>query len=581
MKKSASSNVLKKMLKYVGRHKLLLFLSVALAGITVALTLYIPIIVGDTVDFIVGEGDVDIASVAQKLALIGAVALITAILQWIMNSINNRLTFRVVMDVRNSAFEKIEHLPLSFIDSHPHGDIVSRVISDADQFGDGLLLGISQLFSGVLTIVLTLVFMLTINPAITAVVVVLTPLSLFMAKFIAGRTFKTFKKQSETRAEMTSHINETFSGQKTVKSFCREKAVTEEFDDINDRLKKTSLSAVFFSSLTNPCTRFVNAIVYAAVVLIGALFVISSGGASLTVGSLTSLLAYANQYTKPFNEISNVVTEFQNAIACAQRLFSFIEEESESGDDDARELEAAKGRIDVENMCFSYTNDKPLIENLNIHVSPGQRVAIVGPTGCGKTTIINLLMRFYDPDSGCIKVDGENTLDITRKSLRQSYGMVLQDTWIKNGTVHENIAMGRDVTREEVIAAAKKAHAHSFIKRLPNGYDTVIGNESDSFSQGQKQLLCISRIMLRLPPILILDEATSSIDTRTEIKIQNAFALMMKGRTSFIIAHRLSTIKAADIILVMRDGKIIEQGTHEQLLADGGFYKELWNSQFE
>ena len=576
---------IKKVLKYLRHYKALFAVSLILALVVVAATLYIPILVGDAIDLALDKGLVDVEGIMAIIVKIAIIAAVTALLQWVMNVINNRITFGTVRRLRRDVFKKIQELPLSYIDSHPVGDTVSRVISDVDQLTDGLLMGFSQLFTGVLTIVGTLAFMISINATIAAVVVVVTPLSLFVAAFIAKRTHSLFKAQSETRAEQTSLIDEMIGEHKTVSAFSREDEAIETFDEINERLRKCSLKAVFYSSLTNPCTRFVNNLVYAGVALVGSLIAISSGGMALTVGALTSLLNYANQYTKPFNEISGVITELQNALTCAGRVFELIDEPSEVADAaDAVALGEAdvNGSVEVHDVEFSYSSDKELIKDFNLLIGKGQRVAIVGPTGCGKTTVINLLMRFYDVDSGSIKVSGHDIRDMTRESLRRSYGMVLQETWLKNGTVRENIAMGRpDATDEEIISAAKSAHAHSFIRQLPEGYDTVIGEDGGMLSQGQKQLLCIARVMLCLPPMLILDEATSSIDTRTEMKIQDAFATMMKGRTSFIVAHRLSTIKEADVILVMKDGRIIEKGDHETLLKIGGFYSELWNSQFD
>ena len=583
---------LRKVLKHIGRYRLLVFLSLALSAATVVLTLIVPILIGRAVDGIIGAGAVRFDVIWPLLRGIGICVALTALGQWVMNAVNNRITFDVVRDLREEALEHINRLPLSWIDGHPHGETVSRVIADADQFADGLLMGFTQLFSGVLTILFTLAFMFSQNALITLVVVAVTPLSMFVARFIATRTYAMFRLQSETRGEQTAFIDERLGGLKVVQAFGREAAETERFDEINDRLRDCSLKATFFSSLTNPCTRFVNSVVYALVALTGALTALMPGSA-MTVGMLTAFLSYANQYTKPFNEISGVVTELQNAIACAGRLFELIEAPAQSPDlPGAEPLQAVQGQVDWRDVCFSYTPDRPLIEGFNLTAKPGQRVAIVGPTGCGKTTLINLLMRFYDPDSGTISVDGRDALTIPRRSLRAAYGMVLQETWLKAGTIRENIAMGRpNATDAEVVAAAKAAHAHSFIRRLPEGYDTVIGEDGGQLSQGQKQLLCISRVMLcgdgaateeglHLPPMLILDEATSSIDTRTELKIQSAFARMMKGRTSFIVAHRLSTIREADVILVMRDGHIVEQGNHESLLAQNGFYAELYNSQF-
>lgn len=566
--------------KYIARYRALLIATLLLAAVTVMLTLYIPILAGRAIDNIIGAGSVRFAPLIKVLAQIGAAAVIAAAGQWIMNMINNKITYSVVSDIREDAFGKIERLPLSFIDSHTSGDIVSRVIADADQFADGLLMGFTQLFTGVMTILGTLIFMFGINVWIALVVVVLTPMSLLVARFIASRTYSMFRKQSETRAEQTSLIDELINNLKIVKAFSREEKSVEEFDEINNRLYGVSLKAIFYSSITNPGTRFVNNIVYAVVGLVGA---VCACMGIITVGSLTSMLAYATQYTKPFNEISEVVTELQNAVACAERLLRLIHERTERPDDkNAVELENVKGNVELKNVSFSYDPKVKLIENLNVSAASGQRVAIVGPTGCGKTTMINLLMRFYDVNGGAVSVDGTDIRGITRNSLRASYGMVLQDTWLKAGTIRENITMGKpDATEEEIIAAAKAAHSYGFIRRMEKGFDTVIGEDGGSLSQGQKQLLCITRVMLALPPMLILDEATSSIDTRTEIKIQKAFAVMMQGRTSFIVAHRLSTIREADVILVMNAGKIIEQGTHEELMAKGGFYSELYNSQFE
>lgn len=575
------NKTIKKVLNRLKKYRFAIVVSILLAAVTAAAALYVPKIVGEAIDLIVGKNDVDFGGIASLLVRLGIVVGATGILQWIMGVVNNRITFGVVRDLRNEAAEKLKTLPISFIDAHYHGDIVSRVIADADQFADGLLLGFSQLFTGVVTILLTLGFMLAINPLIALIVVVLTPVSLFIAAFIAKNTHKMFSLRSETRGEQTAMINELIGQTKVDRAFGHEQKATEEFDEVNERLRKCSLRATFFSSIVNPSTRFVNGLIYAAVSLAGALAVIASGGASLSVGGLTCLLSYATQYAKPFNEISGVVTEMQNALVCAERLFSLIEEPSEISDEGKETLTDVEGRVTAENVCFSYVKDKKLIENLNLSVEHGQRIAIVGPTGCGKSTIINLLMRFYDVCSGAIKVDGKDIRDITRDSLRAGYGMVLQETWLRSGTVRENIIMGKpDATDEEVISAAKKSHAHGFIKRLPNGYDTVLSEDGGRLSQGQKQLLCITRVMLALPPMLILDEATSSIDTRTEQQIQKAFAEMMKGRTSFIVAHRLSTIREADLILVMKEGKIIEQGTHDELLAKKGFYSELYESQF-
>lgn len=575
------NKTIKKVLNRLKKYRFAIVVSILLAAVTAAAALYVPKIVGEAIDLIVGKNDVDFGGIASLLVRLGIVVGATGILQWIMGVVNNRITFGVVRDLRNEAAEKLKTLPISFIDAHYHGDIVSRVIADADQFADGLLLGFSQLFTGVVTILLTLGFMLAINPLIALIVVVLTPVSLFIAAFIAKNTHKMFSLRSETRGEQTAMINELIGQTKVVRAFGHEQKATEEFDEVNERLRKCSLRATFFSSIVNPSTRFVNGLIYAAVSLAGALAVIASGGASLSVGGLTCLLSYATQYAKPFNEISGVVTEMQNALVCAERLFSLIEEPSEISDKGKETLTDVEGRVTAENVCFSYVKDKKLIENLNLSVEHGQRIAIVGPTGCGKSTIINLLMRFYDVCSGAIKVDGKDIRDITRDSLRAGYGMVLQETWLRSGTVRENIVMGKpDATDEEVISAAKKSHAHGFITRLPNGYDTVLSEDGGRLSQGQKQLLCITRVMLALPPMLILDEATSSIDTRTEQQIQKAFAEMMKGRTSFIVAHRLSTIREADLILVMKDGRIIEQGTHDELLEKRGFYSELYESQF-
>ena len=570
---------LKKVMQCISRYRFLVVLSILLAAISVALTLYVPILVGDAIDFIVAAGQVNFDQMMTTLTRVVIVVAITALAQWLMNVINNKITYQVIRDMRDQTFRKIQVLPLKYIDSHPYGEVVSRVIADVDQFADGLLMGFSQLFTGVITILGTLIFMLTVNVGITFVVVLLTPLSLFVANFIARRTFSMFKKQSEARAEQTALVDEMVGNEKVVQAFTHEAAAQEAFDEINERLRASSLKAIFYSSITNPSTRFINSVVYAGVGLTGALAAVSG---AMTVGGLSAFLSYANQYTKPFNEISGVITELQNALVCAARLFELIEEPSQIPDaENARVLTAPEGRITAENVAFSYVADRPLIQRLNLDVQPGQRVAIVGPTGCGKTTLINLLMRFYDVDNGSISVEGTDIRSITRASLRRNYGMVLQDTWLKEGTVRENIVMGKpDATDEEIIAAAKASHAHGFITRLPDGYDTVLSGDGGSLSQGQKQLLCITRVMLCLPPMLILDEATSSIDTRTELHIQEAFARLMQGRTSFIVAHRLSTIKNADIILVMKDGDIIEQGNHEQLLAAGGFYANLYNSQF-
>ena len=570
---------MKRVLKYIRKYTPALVLSLLLAGLTVLLTLYIPILTGNAVDLIIGKGQVDMAGIFAIMKKIAIAMIITAVGQWIMNTCNNYITYHVIRDIRTDAFAKLEILPLKYLDAHAYGDIVSRVIADVDTFADGLLMGFTQLFTGVLTILCTLGFMLVTNVPITLVVVCITPVSFLVAKFIATKTYSMFKEQSETRGEQTSLIEEMIDNQKIVNTFSRGEAVKSKFGEINGRLQKCSLKAIFFSSITNPATRFVNSLVYAGVGVFGALVAIKGG---ISVGRLSCFLSYANQYTKPFNEISGVVTELQNAFVCAGRIFELIDEEPQVPDAaDARVLEDAQGNVDLKNVYFQYVPEKKLIQNFNLQVKPGQRVAIVGPTGCGKTTVINLLMRFYDVNSGSIKVDGTDIRDITRGSLRTNYGMVLQETWLRSGTIRDNICMGKpDATEEEIIAAAKASHAHSFIKRLPQGYDTVITEDGGSLSQGQKQLLCITRVMLCLPPMLILDEATSSIDTRTEIKIQNAFAKMMEGRTSFIVAHRLSTIQSADVILVMKDGNIIEQGNHETLLAQGGFYANLYNSQF-
>ena len=580
MKKKMNKSTFKKVLFYVGKYKIHLFISIILAAASVASSLYIPVLAGKAIDKIVAPGKVNFDALLPLLYQIGILALATGFAQWIMNTLNNRITFGVVRDIRNAAMEKIQVLPLSYIDSKPTGDTVSRIISDADQFADGLLMGFTQFFTGVITILGTLCFMLSINYKIAIVVVILTPLSLFVARFIAKRTFSMFQLQSKTRGEQTAFIEESVGNGKLVTAFSREEKTLEEFDDINERYEKYSCKAIFFSSLTNPSTRFVNSVVYAAVGLTGALAAVNG---AITVGGLSCFLSYANQYTKPFNEISGVIAELQNALACAERLFDLVEQKPQTPDDEnAHVFENAEGNVALENVAFSYSKDKELIKNLNLDVEKGNRVAIVGPTGCGKTTLINLLMRFYDVDEGKISVDGVEINSATRESLRKSYGMVLQDTWLKEGTVRENIAMGKpDATDEEIIAAAKASHAHSFIKRLPNGYDTLISDEASGLSQGQKQLLCIARVMLCLPPMLILDEATSSIDTRTEIRIQKAFSTMMEGRTSFIVAHRLSTIKNADIILVMKNGNIVEQGSHAELIEKQGFYYELYNSRMD
>ena len=569
----------RRLLKLIEKYKFLVLLSLLLAVVVVATQLYAPILFGKAVDLAIGKGNVDIKGIIIILIKTGIVIGITALAQWIMSVINNRITYRVVMDLRVQAFRHLQKLDIAYIDSHEHGDIVSRIITDIDQLSDGLLMGFTQFFTGVVTILGTLIFMFSVNVKIALIVVLLTPLSLFVASFIAKRTYSMFKKQSETRGEITSHINEMVGNQKLVKAFGREEASEEKFDEINERLTKYSLKASFFSSMVNPSTRLINAIVYAGVGGFGALSVIAG---RLSVGQLSCFLSYATQYTKPFNEISGVVTELQNALASAARVFELIDEKEQLPDrDGAKELEKADGRVEFDNVCFSYDKSRELIKNLSIIAKSGQRVAIVGPTGCGKSTLINLLMRFYDPDSGMIKVDGENSADFTRKSLRKNFGMVLQETWLKSGTVRENIAYSNpDATDEEIIAAAKLTHAHSFIKRLPDGYDTVLGENGGSLSQGQKQLLCITRVLLNLPPMLILDEATSSIDSHTEIRIQKTFAKMMQGRTCFVVAHRLSTIRESDIILVMNKGQIVEQGTHEQLLEKQGFYYELYNSQF-
>ena len=579
MQKKNNKETMKRVLKYIRKYTPALVLSLLLAGLTVLLTLYIPILTGNAVDLIIGKGQVDMAGIFAIMKKIAIAMIITAVGQWIMNTCNNYITYHVIRDIRTDAFAKLEILPLKYLDAHAYGDIVSRVIADVDTFADGLLMGFTQLFTGALTILCTLGFMLVTNVPITLVVVCITPVSFLVAKFIATKTYSMFKEQSETRGEQTSLIEEMIDNQKIVNTFSRGEAVKSKFGEINGRLQKCSLKAIFFSSITNPATRFVNSLVYAGVGVFGALVAIKGG---ISVGRLSCFLSYANQYTKPFNEISGVVTELQNAFVCAGRIFELIDEEPQVPDAaDARVLEEAQGNVDLKDVYFQYVPEKKLIQNFNLQVKPGQRVAIVGPTGCGKTTVINLLMRFYDVNSGSIKVDGTDIRDITRGSLRTNYGMVLQETWLRSGTIRDNICMGKpDATEEEIIRAAKASHAHGFIKRLPKGYDTVITEDGGSLSQGQKQLLCITRVMLCLPPMLILDEATSSIDTRTEIKIQNAFATMMEGRTSFIVAHRLSTIQSADVILVMKDGNIIEQGNHKTLLAQGGFYANLYNSQF-
>ena len=582
MKKVVNENqksTLRKVLRYIRRYWGYLGASIILAAVTVALTLYLPILIGQAVDRIVGKGAVDFAGIFVILRKMAVIIGLTAVAQWVMNACNNKITYNVIRDIRTEAFEKIEKLPLKYLDAHSYGEIVSRVIADVDQFADGLLMGFTQFFTGIVTIFGTLIFMLTISVRITVAVVVITPVSLFVASFIAKKTFSVFKLQSETRGEQTAFIEEMVGNQKVVQAFSHEDEALEKFDEINERLQKYSLRAIFFSSITNPSTRFVNSLVYATVGVVGAFTAIAGG---ISVGQLSSLLSYANQYTKPFNEISGVITELQNALACAGRVIELIEEDAEVPDaEDAVDLEHANGKVELSHVYFSYVPEQKLIEDFNLSVKPGQRVAIVGPTGCGKTTLINLLMRFYDVNSGTIKVSDIPQQQLTRKSLRDNYGMVLQETWLRSGSIRDNIAMGKpDATDEEIIAAAKASHAHGFIKRLPEGYDTVIAEDGGNLSQGQKQLLCIARVMLCLPPMLILDEATSSIDTRTEIKIQNAFAKMMQGRTSFIVAHRLSTIREADIILVMKDGSIIEQGNHEELLEKNGFYAKLYNSQF-
>lgn len=569
----------KKIFKYLTHYKLSIIFSLLFAFITVAGQLAIPVLQGKAIDRIIGAGNVDIKGIIRILIIIAVTVAATALFQWIMNVINNKITYSIVRDIRKDAFEKLQILPVNYVDTHPAGEIVSKVIADVDQFADGLLMGFTQFFTGIMTIIGTLVFMFIYDWKITMVVVLVTPASFFIASFIAKRTYNMFKKQSEARGEQTSLIDEMIGNEKIVQAYSMEDNSLDRFDEINGKLQKYSLDATFFSSLSNPSTRFVNNVVYALVAFVGAFSVMRGG---LTVGSLSALLSYANQYMKPFNEISGVVTELQNAIACAGRVIDLIDETPMKKDpDNELVVKDGEGKIDLEDVCFSYDKSKELIKNFNLHVKPGERVAIVGPTGCGKTTVINLLMRFYDVDSGSIKIEDVDIKDVTKKSLRSNYGMVLQETWLKSGTIKENIITGRpDATDEEIVAAAKAAHAHGFIKRLPNGYDTVIGEDGGNLSQGQKQLLCIARVMLCLPPMLILDEATSSIDTRTEMKIQHAFSIMMEGRTSFIVAHRLSTIKSADIIIVMKDGNIIEQGNHEELLAKGGFYSVLYNSQF-
>lgn len=577
-----NKEIIKRIFAYVGRYKILLALSMLLAGVSVAGSLYIPVLIGNVIDFIIDKGLVQFDRIIPVLIRICIIIAVVAVSQWVMNVLNNKITFGVVRDMRDRAFSKIERLPVSYIDSHPSGEIVSRVIADVDQFADGLLMGFAQFFTGVITILGTLVFMLKINWWITIVVVIVTPLSFVIASFVAKNTHKMFKLQSATRGEQTAFIDEMVGNAKTVDAYSHAQENMQRFDEINARLREYSLKAVFFSSITNPATRFVNAIVYACVALFGAILAVKTEQSAITVGVLTCFLSYANQYTKPFNEISGVITELQNAFACAGRLFELLEEKETPPDsDNAVEIKNVNGKMELSNVSFSYTENKKLIEDFNLSVKPGQRVAIVGPTGCGKTTLINLLMRFYDVNSGSISIEDLAYDDVTRKSVRASFGMVLQDTWLKAGTIKDNIKMGApDATDDEVVGAAKKAHSHSFIKRLPNGYDTVIGESGGSLSQGQRQLLCITRLMLCKPPMLILDEATSSIDTRTEIKIQKAFASLMQGRTTFIVAHRLATIKEADVILVMRDGNIVEQGTHKELLNRKGFYWELYNSQF-
>ena len=578
-KLKANSSTLKKVLGRIARYRLNAVLSILLSAVYVGLSLYVPILAGRAIDSIIAPGSVDYAQIMLELTKIAVVAVIAALAQWLMNIINNSMTYNVVKDMRTEAFDRLMKLPLSYIDAHPYGETVSRIIADVDQFADGLLLGFSQLFTGILTIIGTLIFMLSVNAPITLAVVILTPLSLFVARFIARRTHSMFARQGEDRAEQTAFVEEMIGNQKVVQAFAHEQANEERFDEINKRLSESSLQAIFYSSITNPATRFINSLVYAAVGLTGAFAAVAG---SITVGGLSAFLSYANQYTKPFNEISGVITEFQNALVCAERIFALIEEPTEEPDaSDACVLDHAEGIVQANAVAFSYVADRPLIKCLDLDVKSGERVAIVGPTGCGKTTFINLLMRFYDVNAGSISVDGTDIRNITRHSLRRNYGMVLQETWLKEGTIRDNIVMGKpDATEEEIIAAAKAAHSHGFITRLPKGYDTVIGEDGGSLSQGQKQLLCITRVMLCLPPMLILDEATSSIDTRTEQHIQHAFAQLMQGRTSFIVAHRLSTIKNADMILVMKDGDIIEKGKHDELVARGGFYAALYNSQF-
>lgn len=577
-----NKQILNRVFSYVGRYKIHLAFSLLLAAVSVAGTLYVPVLLGNVIDFIVDKGKVDFDGMVPILVEVCVIVGVVALSQWIMNVLNNKITFGVVKDMRDKAFSKIEKLPVSYIDSHPSGEVVSRVIADVDQFADGLLMGFTQFFTGIITIIGTLIFMLSINFWITVVVVIVTPLSFVIASFVAKKTHKMFTLQSETRGEQTAFIDEMIGNAKTVDAYSHYDENLKTFDEINARLKEYSLKAVFFSSITNPATRFVNSIVYAAVALFGAFLAVKTEQQAITVGVLAAFLSYASQYTKPFNEISGVVTELQNAFACAGRLFELLEEKEVPPDkENAVELKTVDGKLELKNVCFSYVENKKLIDNFNLSVKPGQRVAIVGPTGCGKTTLINLLMRFYDVNSGNIIIDDNDYDNVTRKSLRQNFGMVLQDTWLKSGTIRDNIKMGApNATDNEVIEAAKKAHSHSFIKRLPEGYDTLIGEDGGSLSQGQKQLLCITRLMLCKPPMLILDEATSSIDTRTEIKIQKAFAALMQGRTTFIVAHRLATIKEADVILVMNNGSIVEQGTHKELLALNGFYTNLYNSQF-
>ena len=578
-KKAGQGKTLKKVFRHLGKYRIFVIFSILLATVSVALTLYVPKLTGHAVDYIVTAGQVDFPGVVEVMVRIGICTLITALAQWLMNVCNNKMTYQVVQDIRNEAFRKIEILPLKYIDGRPHGEVVSRVIADVDQFADGLLMGFTQLFTGIATIVGTFCFMLSVNVMITFVVVLITPVSFLVANFIARRTFSMFRLQSEIRGEQTGLIDEMVENQKVVQAFGRGQKVTDQFDEINERLGKASLKATFFSSITNPATRFVNSLVYTGVGIAGAFGVVNG---SLTVGQLSSFLSYANQYTKPFNEISGVVTEFQNAVACAQRIFDLIEEEPQTPEpENVVKLERVQGNVKAEHVDFSYEEGQQLIRDFNLDVKPGQRIAIVGPTGCGKTTFINLLMRFYDVKDGAITVEGHDIREVTRRSLREGYGMVLQDTWLKTGTIRDNITMGRpDASEEEVVAAAKASHIHSFIRRLPKGYDTWITEDGGGLSQGQKQLLCIARVMLCRPPMLILDEATSSIDTRTELKIQDAFAELMKGRTTFIVAHRLSTIREADVILVMKDGQIIEQGDHQSLLTQGGFYRHLYESQF-